>query len=121
MSPGNLLGLGFEHQALSVFRTFAELREPVPVVKAPTLIRDDGNGLMDSTLILDYAEALARPRSLLPATPTERAAVLRIIGPALAACAKSMQIIDERGVAPAEKLHQPWVVPVTANSLAAGP
>lgn len=114
-----LLDLGFEHQALSVFRTFAEFQKLNPVVKAPTLICDDGTVLMDSTLILDYAEVLARPRSLFPATPTERTAALRIIGLALAACEKSVQIIYERGVRPPEKLHQPWVDRVTGQLLAA--
>ena len=114
-----LLDLGFEHQALSVFRTFAEFQKLNPVVKAPTLICDDGTVLMDSTLILDYAEVLARPRSLFPATPTERAAALRIIGLALAACEKSVQIIYERGLRPPEKLHQPWVDRVTGQLLAA--
>jgi glutathione S-transferase len=114
-----LLDLGFEHQALSVFRTFAEFQKLNPVVKAPTLICDDGTVLMDSTLILDYAEMLARPRSLFPATPTERTAALRIIGLALAACEKSVQIIYERGLRPPEKLHQPWVDRVTGQLLAA--
>lgn len=36
------------------------------MVKAPTLVCDDGTVLMDSTLILQYAEALAG-LSLLPA------------------------------------------------------
>ena len=61
-----LLGLRFEHQSLSVFRGFAEFQGINPVVKAPTLICDDGEVLMDSTLIIEYAEALARPRTLMP-------------------------------------------------------
>ena len=61
-----LLGLPFEHRSLSVFRTFDQFREINPVVKAPTVVFDDGEILMDSTLILEYAEALARPCSLLP-------------------------------------------------------
>src|SRR5689334_22348202 len=82
-----LLGLPFEHRALSVFRTFDEFREYNPVVKAPTLVCDDGTVLMDSTLILDYAEALAAPRhSLMPTAIPERLHALRIIGLVLAAC-----------------------------------
>jgi glutathione S-transferase len=61
-----LLGLRFEHQSLSVFRTFSEFQKINPVVKAPTLVCDDGEVLMDSTLILQYAEALAHPRTLMP-------------------------------------------------------
>jgi len=114
-----LLGLRFEHQSLSVFRTFAQFRQINPVVKAPTLICDDGEVLMDSTLILEYAEALARPRSLMPARPAELQHALRVIGLALAACEKSVQIIYERNLRPPEKLHEPWVTRVTGQLHAA--
>lgn len=115
-----LLGLPFRHRSLSVFSTFAQFQEINPVVKAPSLICDDGEVLMDSTLILELAEALAAPRrSLLPAGTTERQHALRVIGLALAACEKSVQIVYERNLRPAEKLHQPWVTRVTGQLLAA--
>ena len=63
-----LLGLPFEHRSISVFRQFDEFSRINPVVKAPSLVCDDGGVLMDSTLIIDYAEALAAPRSLVPHT-----------------------------------------------------
>ncbi len=50
-----LLDLAFEHQSLSVFRGFDAFRRINPVVKAPTLVCDDGTVLMDSSLILEYA------------------------------------------------------------------
>jgi glutathione S-transferase len=114
-----LLGLRFEHQSLSVFRTFAQFQDINPVVKAPTLVLDDGEVLMDSTLILEYAEALARPRSLVPSTLPELQHTLRVVGLAMAACEKSVQIIYERGLRPPEKLHEPWVTRVTGQLLAA--
>ncbi len=103
------LGLSFQHRAVSVFRTYEAFREINPVVKAPTLVCDDGTVLMDSTLILDYAEALAAPRSLMPHGIRARLAALRTIGLALAACEKSVQIVYERNLRPAEKQHEPWV------------
>ena len=103
-----LLGLPFEHRSLSVFRTFDQFRAINPVVKAPTLVCDDGTVLMDSTLILDYAEALAAPRSLLPQALPQRRAALRTIGLALAACEKSVQLVYERNLRPPEKQHEPW-------------
>jgi glutathione S-transferase len=114
-----LLGLRFEHQSLSVFRTFAEFQKINPVVKAPTFIADDGTVLMDSTLILEYAEALARPRTLMPTEPQTLCAALRVIGLALAATEKSVQLFYERNVRPPEKLHEPWVARVTGQILAA--
>ena len=114
-----LLGLRFEHQSLSVFRGFDDFRRINPVVRAPTLVCDDGELLMDSTLIIEYAEALARPRTLQPAALPQRQHDLALTGLALAACEKSVQIVYEHGVRPPEKLHQPWVARVTAQMLAA--
>jgi glutathione S-transferase len=102
-----------------VFRTFTEFQSVNPVVKAPTFICGDGDVLMDSTLILEYAEALARPRTLMPSDLMELQHDLRLIGLALAACEKSAQIVYERGLRPPEKWHQPWIARVTGQLIAA--
>jgi len=115
-----LLGLHFEHRSVSVFSTFAQFQKINPVVKAPSLICDDGEVLMESTLILEYAEALAASRkSLMPAGIAARQHALRVIGLALAACEKSVQIIYEQNLRPAEKLHEPWVSRVSGQLIAA--
>lgn len=114
-----LLGLRFEHQSLSVFRTFSQFQQINPVVKAPTFVCDDGEVLMDSTLILEYAEAIARPRNLMPSDRLGLQHALRVIGLALAACEKSVQIVYERTLRPPEKRHEPWVTRVTGQLLAA--
>ena len=114
-----LLGLRFEHQPLSVFRTYAEFERINPVVKAPTLVCDDGAVLMDSTLILTYAEALASPRSLMPTGLQSLERDLRLTGLALAAMDKSVQIVYEQGLRPPEKRHQPWLERITGQLLAA--
>ncbi len=113
-----LLGIPFEHRSLSVFSTFEQFRAINPVVKAPTLVLDDGAVLMDSTLIVEYAEFLAG-RSLWPAEAAARLRALRLTGLALAACEKTVQIVYERKLRPAEKLHQPWVDRVLGQLLAA--
>ena len=115
-----LLGLRFSHQPLSVFRTFEQFRAINPVVKAPTLVCDDGTVLMDSTLILDYAQALAGPaRRLLPAGLPQRQQALRVVGLALSACEKSVQIVYERVQRPEHKRHEPWMARVTIQLLGA--
>lgn len=113
------LGLPFEHRSLSVFRNVDAFRAINPVLKAPSAVSDDGVVLMDSTLILQYAESLARPRSLLPSEPRALAHDLRIIGLALAACDKAVQIVYERALRPPEKRHAPWIERVTGQLLAA--
>ncbi|MBC7940791.1 MAG: glutathione S-transferase [Chitinophagaceae bacterium] len=114
-----MLGLPFEHHSVSVFRAFAQFERINPVVKAPTLVCDDGTVLMDSNLILTYAEALARPRSLMPAATPDLQHELRLLGLALAACEKCVQIFYERSVRPPEKQHAPWTDRVTAQARAA--
>lgn len=116
----HLLGLPFEHKSVSVFRQFEEFSSINPVVKAPTLVLDDGTCLMDSSLIIDYAECVAGPgRSLLPAAPAERARSLRTLGLALAACEKTMQFVYESQLRPVEKQHQPWLDRVRGQLLTA--
>ena len=113
-----LLGVPFEHRSISVFSTFEQFSAINPVVKAPTLVCDDGSVLMDSTLIIDYAQALSG-RSLLSPDPARRLRELRLTGLALAACEKTVQIVYERKLRPAEKLHQPWMDRVRGQLAAA--
>lgn len=115
-----LLGLDFEHRSISVFRGFDQFRLINPVVKAPTLVCDDGTVLMDSTLILEYAEASAAPgKSLMPADLAQRRRALRLTGLALAACDKAVQIVYERTLRPPEKQYEPWLARVQGQLLAA--
>lgn len=103
-----ILGLPYALEQVSVFRTFDQFHAINPVVKAPTLVCDDGTVLMDSTLIIDYAEALAG-RSLMPSDLAARQRALRIVGLALAGCEKAVQNVYEHNLRPTEKVHQPWV------------
>ncbi len=115
-----LMGLAFDHRSLSVFRTFDEFRAVNPVVKAPSLVCDDGTVLMDSTLILDYLETLVEPaRRLMPAEPKARREALRLIGLAMAACEKCVQIVYEKERRPPEKRHEPWMQRVVSQANAA--
>ena len=103
-----VLGLAFEHRPLSVFRDFDTFAAINPAVKAPTLVADDGTVLLDSTLILQYAASLAG-RDLMPVEPAARLKALSLIGFALAACEKTVQIVYETRLRPAERQHAPWL------------
>jgi glutathione S-transferase len=94
-----MLGIPFEHRPLSVFRDFEAFQSLNPLVKAPTLICDDGCVLVESSLIIDYAETLAG-RSLMPRDPEARRRALRPIGLALVACEKAVQHFYELKRAP---------------------
>ena len=105
-----LMEVPFAHEALSVFRNFEAFSAINPVVKAPTLVTDDDVVLMDSALILEYLERLVpSERSLTPRETAAHARAQRIVGLALAASDKSVQIVYERTLRPEEKQHQPWL------------
>ena len=112
------LGLPFAHQPVSVFSTFDQFRGINPVVKAPTLVCDDGEVLMDSSLILQYAQARSG-KSLRPKGVAELQHDLRAVGLALAACEKSVQIVYERNLRPQAFQYAPWLARVTGQLRAA--
>lgn len=112
-----LMGLPFEHRSISVFRAYDEFRKINPVVKAPSFICNDGTVLMDSTLILDYLEHCVAPgKKLTPAGGPERREALRLIGLAMAACEKMVQIVYEHNQRPPDKVHAPWLGRVTQQA-----
>jgi glutathione S-transferase len=115
-----LMGLPFEHRQISVFRTFEQFRALNPVVKAPTLICDDGAVLMDSTLILDHLESTVGPeKRLMPAEVSARREALRLTGLALAAADKCVQIVYEKSQRPAHMRYGPWLDRVVGQAKAA--
>jgi glutathione S-transferase len=115
-----LMGVPFEHRPVSVFRHFEQFRAINPVVKAPSLICDDGTVLMDSTLILDHVESMVEPsRRLTPAGGESRTQALRIGGLALAAAEKCVQMIYEHQQRPPEKRYDAWLERVAGQANAA--
>jgi glutathione S-transferase len=115
-----LLKLDFEHESISVFSTYDQFAKINPVVKAPTLIADNGHTVMDSTVILQYLATLAGPEQRLFSTrPDDALRAAHLTGLALAACEKTVQIVYERNLRPADKQHEPWVERVRAQLLAA--
>ncbi|KWE83199.1 glutathione S-transferase [Burkholderia territorii] len=105
-----LLDLPFEHELISVFRQFDQFQTFNPVVKAPTLVTDDGATLIDSSLIVDYLDHRVAPeRRLLPDAAAARLRTLVPVGFALAAAEKTVQVVYEHALRPAEKQHAPWL------------
>ncbi len=114
------LGVPFEHEPVSVFSTFEQFHGINPVVKAPTLVCDDGEVLMDSSLILRFIEATKTAGdSLWSRDPKTLQHETRAVGLALTACEKSAQIVYERNLRPACAQYEPWVERVMGQLLAA--
>ena len=99
----------FIHRPISLFRHIDQFSELNPLLKAPTLLTDDGVALMDSSVILDYlADAYPRIAALAPSTPAEWLSALRATALALTVMEKAVQRQYERMLRPAEKQHEPW-------------
>lgn len=110
-----LLEVPVEHQPLSVFQHYTEFHGINPMVRAPTLVLDDGELLVDSGLILQHIERLAAPRSLYPATPEAHLRCLRLTSYALALADKAVQLYYEVVLRPQPYRWNEWITRLTAQ------
>ena len=100
----------FIHRPISLFRHIDQFLKFNPLLKAPTLLTDDGVTLMDSSVILEYLAGVdPRIAALAPSTAPQRLAALRATALALTVMEKAVQRHYERMLRPAEKEHGPWV------------
>lgn len=85
----------FEHESVSVFRHMDRFGAVNPLLKAPTLVADDGTVLMDSTVILHWLEGVADLSLFSRDIPTRTLAARRTaLG--LVAAEKAVQVEYER-------------------------
>jgi glutathione S-transferase len=100
----------FEHLPVSVFGDYEEFARINPVVKAPTLVTDTEEVLLDSTLILMYVRSLTPlGKALARCSVPHMAKELRLTGLSLAACEKVVQIVYETTLRPAERQYSEWL------------
>jgi glutathione S-transferase len=100
----------FIHRPISLFRHIDQFSKLNPLLKAPTLLTDDGVALMDSSVILDYLAGIdPRISALTLSQAAQRLRALRATGLALTVMEKAVQRQYERMLRPAEKRHEPWV------------
>ena len=104
-----LLDMPYEHRELSVFRDYDALRKINPQAKVPTLVCDDGQILMDSSLIIDYLVARSGGATLMPVEGKDFVRALYILGTALVAMEKTVQLIYEMKHRPEATRYPDWV------------
>ncbi len=105
-----MMGLDYEYRPLSIFRNYDELRAINPLVKVPTLILDNGEMLVDSSLILEFLESISLPeKRLMPQETVPKLSALRTIGIALIVMEKTVQLIYETLQRPEDLQHPPWI------------
>lgn len=103
------MGVPFALDQLSVFGGFDAFAAVNPAVKAPTLVTDEGEVLMDSSLIIDFARRCLAKTEEPDSTTNGLAHHHRVLALALVASEKSIQVVLERSLRPAERMHLPWL------------
>ena len=103
---GTLLGLDVEHRSVSVFRHMDEFRAINPLIKAPSLVTDDGTVISESLLIIQHFEDVAG-RSLRPVEGSARTRDLALTGIGIVAADKAVSVEYERKRPEAQR-YQPW-------------
>ena len=102
-------GVEYEHVEMSVFRDFEAFRKINPLVKVPTWVCDDGQVLIESGLIIDYLESSTGSDKLMPSDEAGYIRALNIIGTAMVANEKLVQLVYEIKHRPEDKQHEPFI------------
>jgi glutathione S-transferase len=90
-------GLGFEHRPWSTFGDADKIAPYNPLRRVPTLVLDDGEALIESTIILDYLDELVgAEKAMLPRSGAERRGHLRICALATGLGDKAVSLLYER-------------------------
>ena len=92
-----LYGLAFEHRPWSTFGDADKIAPHNPLRRVPTLVLDDGEALIESTIILDYIDELVGPeKAMLPGSGVDRRKHLRICALATGLGDKAVSLLYER-------------------------
>jgi glutathione S-transferase len=92
-----LYGLTFEHRPWSTFGDADKIAPYNPLRRVPTLVLDDGEALIESTVILDYLDELVgEAKAMLPRCGAERRKHLRICALASGLGDKAVSLLYER-------------------------
>ncbi|MEX2296380.1 MAG: glutathione S-transferase family protein [Dongiaceae bacterium] len=104
-----LYDMAFEHRPVPTSNRAAV--EPFsPLGRIPALVLDDGETLIDSTMIVDHLDLLAPPdRALTPRSGPERRAVNRIVAIAMGTGDKYVSAYYESTKRPESHVWGPWL------------
>ena len=92
-----LYGLPFEHRPWSTFGDGDKIAPYNPLRRVPTLVCDDGEALIENTVILDYLDELAgSEKAMIAARGPERRRALKICALAMGLADKAVSLLYER-------------------------
>jgi glutathione S-transferase len=97
-----LYGIAFEHKPWSTFGEGDKIAPYNPLRRVPTLVLDSGEALIESTVIIDYLDELARDQNklaseaMLPSRGADRRRQLRLCALATGLGDKAVSLLYER-------------------------
>jgi glutathione S-transferase len=92
-----LYGLPFEHRPWSTFGDVEKIAPYNPLRRVPTLVLDDGEVLIESTIILDYLDELVgSEKAMIAGRGPERRHALKICALATGLADKGVSLLYER-------------------------
>jgi len=92
-----LYGFHFEHRPWSTFGDADKIAPFNPLRRVPTLVLEDGEALIESTIILDYLDELAGPeKAMIARSGRERRRALKICALATGLADKAVSLLYER-------------------------
>lgn len=103
-----MLDIEFEHDPKSVLAGYESFKDVNPLAKVPTLIFDDGEMMIDSSLIINHLEAMTG-RSLMPDGIEQQRRAYQVIAVALTGMEKVAHRIYETQMRPEEYQYGPWL------------
>jgi len=103
-----MLEIDYEHQSKSVVFGYDTFKELNPLAKVPTLVCEDGEMMIDSSLIISHLEAIAG-RSLMPESLGDQRRALQVIAVSLLGMEKIAHRIYETKMRPEEYQYEPWL------------
>jgi glutathione S-transferase len=92
-----LYGMAFEHRPWSTFGDADKIRPYNPLTRVPTLVLDDGEVLIDSTVILDYVDSLVpADKRMFPAAEPARRRALKVATLGVHTAEKAVSLFYEK-------------------------
>ena len=94
-----LYGMPFEHRPWSTFGEADKIRPYNPLTRVPTLVLDDGDVLIDSTVILDYLDSLVpADKRMLPVAEPARHRALKVTTMGVHTAEKAVSLFYEKAL-----------------------
>ncbi|MGB0631034.1 MAG: glutathione S-transferase family protein [Alphaproteobacteria bacterium] len=85
------------------------IRSLNPLAKVPALVRDDGDALFDSRVILEYLDTLAGGGRIIPADTSDRFDALRLAAMADGILEAALLVTYEGRYRPDQDPYEPWL------------